>query len=294
MIKFKDQDGNEAENAFDLPATTTLDELREVLKSAVQVDEDTDYSFYYGTHELRKRLAEVFIEDPTVTGEENIVINYLPQSTFKVRPVTRISSSLEGHKDSILDVAFSPNGRDLVSASGDHTLRFWDIQTETPISICEGHKAWVLVVSWSPDGLTLASGDNNGQIRTWDPRCKKKSSLVFNGHKSFVSAISWEPLHINKDCTRFVSGSKDKTVRVWNSKQGNCLKVFTMHTACVTSVIWSGEGTIYSSSEDRTVKCYNLGESGVLDLKGHGHWVNCMTINTAHVLRTGCYDEKLI
>jgi len=90
------------------------------------------------------------------------LINYLPQSTFRVRPVTRISSSLEGHKDSILDVAFSPNGKDLVSGSGDKTLRFWDISTETPIGVCEGHTSWVLIVSWSPDGLRLASGDNNG------------------------------------------------------------------------------------------------------------------------------------
>lgn len=72
------------------------------------------------------------------------------------------------------------------------------------------------------------------------------------------------------------------------------MKAITMHTACVTKVLWGGEGIIYSSSEDRTVKGYN-GEGQIqMELKSHGHWVNCMSLNTAYALRTGCYDEKLI
>ena len=56
---------------------------------------------------------------------------------------------------------------------------------------------------------------------------------------------------------RLCSSSKDKSIKIWNSKIGNCLKSILMHSACVTRCIWGGEGIIYSSSEDRSIKGYN-------------------------------------
>jgi len=90
------------------------------------------------------------------------------------------------------------------------------------------------------------------------------------------------------------SSSKDFTVKIWNSLSGVCLTTVNYHSACVTSVIWGGEGFLYSSSEDRTIKVVN--DKGKLqkELKSHGHWVNCLSLNTVYSLRTGCYDEKLI
>lgn len=185
------------------------------------------------------------------------MITYHPQSLFKVRPVTRISSSLEGHKDSILDVQFSPLGNDLVSCSGDHTLRFWDIKTETPTGVCVGHKNWVLCVAWSPDGNLVASGDTDGVIMIWNPKDLKAAPVVLKGHKLFITGISWQPMHQNKNCEFFASSSKDKTVKIWNALTARCLYSMNNHSECVTKVIWGGEGFIYSSSEDRHINVYN-------------------------------------
>jgi ribosome assembly protein 4 len=54
--------------------------------------------------------------------------------------------------------------RQLASGSGDTTVRFWDLSTETPLFKCEGHKNWVLCVAWSPDGTKLASADKNSAV----------------------------------------------------------------------------------------------------------------------------------
>ena len=82
-----------------------------------------------------------------------------------IRPITRISSSLEGHTQSVLDVAFSPNNKYLASCSGDKTIRLWDVNTETPIIKYEGfHKNWVLTLTWAPDSSAIASGDYNGVV----------------------------------------------------------------------------------------------------------------------------------
>ena len=54
--------------------------------------------------------------------------------------------------------------RQLASGSGDTTVRFWDLTTETPLHTCKGHKNWVLCVAWSPDGQKLASACKNSHV----------------------------------------------------------------------------------------------------------------------------------
>lgn len=61
MIKFKDQDGLETEQSYDLDAKTTVEDLQEILKAAVQnLDQDSEYSFYHNTFEVRKKLRKFF------------------------------------------------------------------------------------------------------------------------------------------------------------------------------------------------------------------------------------------
>lgn len=53
MIKFKNQDGNETEQSYDLEAKTTVEDLQEILKAAVDdLDDDNDYVFYHNTFEV--------------------------------------------------------------------------------------------------------------------------------------------------------------------------------------------------------------------------------------------------
>jgi ribosome assembly protein 4 len=87
-----------------------------------------------------------------------------------VEAVSRCSGSIAGHSDSVVSVAFSPDGTRLASGSGDTTVRFWDINTETPQFTCRAHKHWVLAIAWAPNDRRLASADKNGTIFIWDPK----------------------------------------------------------------------------------------------------------------------------
>lgn len=88
---------------------------------------------------------------------------------------------MEGHTEAICSVAFSPDGKQLASGSGDTSVRLWDLSCETPLYSCEAHKNWILCVAWSPDGTKLASACKNGMIVVWNPETGKKIGKPLSG-----------------------------------------------------------------------------------------------------------------
>ena len=83
--------------------------------------------------------------------EATLDVIYHPVSNFKVKPITRSSSSMFGHTEAVLSIQFSPNCSNLASGSGDGSLRLWDINTQTPLKEIKADN-WVMLVQWSPDG----------------------------------------------------------------------------------------------------------------------------------------------
>lgn len=211
---------------------------------------------------------------------------------FRIRPITRASSTLEGHTEAVLNVAFSPDGKSLASGSGDTTVRIWDLQTETPMYTCEGHKHWVLFVSFSPDCTKIASGGMDHNIIIWNAENGEQFGSPLRGHKNFITSLSWEPMISSQESRRMASSSKDQCVRIWDTMNSTCLMSLTSHTASVTKALWGGEGLIYSASQDRTIKVWHADEGIMMqELKGHAHWVNTLALSTDYVLRTGCFDH---
>ena len=76
--------------------------------------------------------------------------------------------TLEGHSNWVSAVAFSPDGKTIVSGSSDHTIRLWDAATGVHQHTLEGHSHWVSAVAFSPDGKTIVSGSSDRTIRLWD------------------------------------------------------------------------------------------------------------------------------
>lgn len=79
----------------------------------------------------------------------------------------KILFELSGHSGPIQQIAWSPAGTEVATASHDDTLRVWDALTGRLLTTLRGHTDWVLGLAWSPDGKQLASISKNA-IKLWD------------------------------------------------------------------------------------------------------------------------------
>jgi WD40 repeat protein len=68
----------------------------------------------------------------------------------------------------VSDCAFSPDGKLIVSASFDHTLKVWDAQTGQMLRSLEGHSRWVVSCAFSPDGKLIVSASYDHTLKVWD------------------------------------------------------------------------------------------------------------------------------
>lgn len=96
------------------------------------------YQFYLDDKEIKTSINDAILKmgDKKYNQETVLPLTYKPEAMFMVKPITRASSTLEGHSEAILSVAFSPDGKNLASGSGDTTVRIWDLMTETPMYTC--------------------------------------------------------------------------------------------------------------------------------------------------------------
>ncbi|KAK8925982.1 hypothetical protein KSP39_PZI018655 [Platanthera zijinensis] len=274
-----------------LPQNIGPPQLQDIVNKLLQNEERLPYAFYISDEELVVQLG-TYLQTNKVTVEKVLQIVYQPQAIFRIRPVSRCSATISGHTEAVLSVAFSPDSRNLASGSGDTSVRFWDLNTQTPLFTCSGHKNWVLCIAWSPDGKHLASGSKSGELLLWDPQTGKQSGNPFIGHKKWITGISWEPVHLQAPCRRFVSSSKDGDARIWDISSRRCIISLTGHTLAVTCVKWGGDGVIYTSSQDCTIKVWETTQGKLIrELKGHGHWVNSLALSTEYTLRTGAFDH---
>lgn len=115
---------------------------------------------------------------------------------------------LRGH--GVQCLAFSPDGRLLVTGSTDRSIRIWDIATTECIKSIPAHARWVWGVAWSSNGEFVASGAEDATVRLWNPTTGEQIACLI-GHEGWVKSVDF-----SADGKLVASGGGDGTVRIWD------------------------------------------------------------------------------
>jgi type II secretory pathway predicted ATPase ExeA len=126
--------------------------------------------------------------------------------------------TLRNHTGAVYGVDFAPDGRTLATASGDRTVRLWDLSDRDqprPLGApLTGHTGAVYGVAFAPDGRTLATASDDQTVRLWDLSDRDRPRPLgppLTGHTGAVRGVAFAP-----DGHTLATASTDQTVRLWD------------------------------------------------------------------------------
>jgi WD40 repeat protein len=114
-------------------------------------------------------------------------------------------------KSAVFAIAFSPDGRTLVSTGDDRIVRIWDVQSGKLQRELHGHSDQVFAVAFHPDGNRLATAGREPDIHIWDLASGEDVARL-RGHNDYVFSLAFSP-----DGSTLISGSGESTVRIWET-----------------------------------------------------------------------------
>ena len=165
----------------------------------------------------------------------------------------------------VSDVAFSPDGRLIASASmGARFVRLWETATGKQVRQLAGHTAGVPGVSFSPDGHLLASAGSDQTVRLWElPPGTGSHALA--GHTGAVRCVAFSP-----DGHLLASAGADLAVRLWEMPSGGSVRALTGHAHPVTSLAFSPGQAVLAYAAGQTVHLRDLATGAAIGaLNGH-------------------------
>ena len=214
---------------------------------------------------------------------------------------------LEGHTSWICELVFSADGRRLYSASGDQTIRIWDVGQRRCLATLRGSTDEVYGLALSPDGTTLASASKDGVVALWDVRPRSEEerprpiavgqsarpafapggrvlavpragtvslfNLVTFGEIEQLPALGTNGVSMvaySPDGTLLVSGSANGRIRVWSCAERRLLRELDGHKESIRLLCFRADGRRLLS----------------IDLKGKAIWWDALTGQTGQTFVT--------
>lgn len=276
-----------AEHSEDMPSHTYVSlQYRPTLGGLVGVTYDHNILFYTG-EELRKTRQFIGYPDEVLdlrlVGEDQSLLAVATNSeqvkVFERR--TKNCQILTGHSGIVLSLDASHDGNTIVTSSKDSSIRVWQLDPVTKcfslVGVGIGHTQAVGAVAYSRvKGNFVVSASQDQTMKLWnfktlqspnhDEPLKLTAKYTQLAHEKDINSVDISP-----NDKLIVTGSQDKTAKLWQRSDGTMLGTFKGHRRGVWSVKFSPvDQCVLTASGDSTVKLWAIADfSCVKTFEGH-------------------------
>jgi WD40 repeat protein len=184
-----------------------------------------------------------------------------------------LESRLTGLAERTYDIAYSPDGKWMATASGDPGVfgvaKLWRPGPTgcKPVRDLVETQDVVFSVAFSPDNKKIATAGADRTIRIFEVETGKVLSQI-EDHADWIFAVAWSP-----DGKRLASASRDKTAKVFDVEKKESLVTFPTHAQPVYTVSFTPDGKgIATGGEDNRIRVWNPDNDGkaIRDVSGFG------------------------
>jgi WD40 repeat protein len=166
----------------------------------------------------------------------------------------QLKQLLNGHDNAVFALAFSPDGKRLISGSGDNSAIIWEVESGRILHQLSGHQSSVVGVAFNGNGALVATASRDRTLKLWSADGELRSTL--EGHTRIVNGVAFSPADQS-----VVSASWDHTVKFWDIETGQLKR--SIDRDC-------GEGLSYTP-DGRFVVC---SEGAVIDTRTYEEKIN--------------------
>jgi WD40 repeat protein len=183
----------------------------------------------------------------------------------------------------VRSVAYSHDGKYIVSGCVDHSVRIWDAATGAAIGVLTGHLGDVNEVSFSSDSHLILSCSNDSSVRLW-PGSLPTRSRRFRRNTDPSSRLTCLAISTSG---KLVASGASHIIQLWEASNGRVIRTLTGHSDRINSVAFSAsEKIIVSGSEDSTIRFWDIST---------GSTVKSLNLNRARAIVTALSpDERVL
>lgn len=197
---------------------------------------------------------------------------------------------INGVLQGFFPVAFAPGGTELVSMSNTLALAVWDPYTGEQKYTLDTQGELIQNLSYSSDGKYLAGAGFLGVIKVWDLE-KQQLVKTLTGHVGGVYGTSWSP-----DGKQLVSAGLDQTIRVWDVNSGDEIQKLEGHQIIVSDVKYSPDGRYFASASwDKTVRLWDANSFELVrTFEGHTNMIMSISFSGDGAYLASCAGNNAV